>query len=225
MKLRFYGHAAFRFDDSEGRRVLIDPYRSPDSGGLLPIAEGADLVVVSHENDRYHSHLGQVLPPFEVLRGLEIPEGGVEAIGLRFEAIPVYETADRRPEDKVTILHFSMDGLRIADLGDLGHPLTESELAPIRGTDLVLVPAGGPPTIAFEHVPELLDAIGPRVVIPMHYKTPGIGLDIRPIGEFLELLRGWEVDRPGRSTYEIMPGLLPDRPTVLVMEPARLPRI
>src|SRR4051812_44984658 len=42
-------------------------------GGYGPIAEPADVVIVSHENDRYHSHLGQVVPPFEVVRALEIP--------------------------------------------------------------------------------------------------------------------------------------------------------
>ena len=39
------------------------------------------MVVVSHENDRYHSHLGQIVPPFEVVRGLELPPGGREVRG------------------------------------------------------------------------------------------------------------------------------------------------
>ena len=51
--------------ETQGLRIILDPYRSPDCGGYEPIAEPADLVVVSHENDRYHSHLGQIVPPFE----------------------------------------------------------------------------------------------------------------------------------------------------------------
>ena len=58
---------------SGGTRIILDPFRSPDSGGYEPIAEAADVVVVSHENDRYHSHLGQIVPPFEVVRALELP--------------------------------------------------------------------------------------------------------------------------------------------------------
>ena len=63
MRFTWYGHAAFLVE-TNGLRIILDPYRSPDCGGYEPIAEPADVVVVSHENDRYHSHLGQIAPPF-----------------------------------------------------------------------------------------------------------------------------------------------------------------
>ena len=75
MRITWYGHAAFLIE-TQGLRIILDPYRSPDSGGYEPIDEPADLVVVSHENDRYHSHLGQIVPPFEVVRALELPPEG-----------------------------------------------------------------------------------------------------------------------------------------------------
>ena len=81
------------------------------------------------------------------------------------------------------------EDLKLVFLGDLGHPLTEAELAPLRGADVVLAAAGGPPTIDFPEIPALLDAIGPRVVIPMHYKTPRIDLNIQPVERFLEACR------------------------------------
>src|SRR6476660_8821303 len=105
MRITWYGHAAFLLETG-GMRIILDPYRSPDSGGYALIAEGADVVVVSHENDRYHSHLGQIRPPFEVVRGLELPEGGAETQGIRFEAIHCFETPEKLAEDEVTILHF-----------------------------------------------------------------------------------------------------------------------
>ena len=71
-------------------------------------------------------------------------------------------------------------------LGDLGHLLDEVEVALIRGADVVFVPAGGPPTIDFPAIRPLLEAIGPRVVIPMHYKTPRINLNIQPVEHFFE---------------------------------------
>src|SRR3954469_4917020 len=91
MRITWYGHAAFLVE-AEGRRIILDPYRSPDSGGYEPIAEGADVVVVSHENDRYHSHVGQVVPPFEVIRALELPPEGRSVRGIHFRAIHVFET-------------------------------------------------------------------------------------------------------------------------------------
>src|SRR6185437_15351244 len=130
MRITWYGHAAFRIETG-GLRVILDPYKSPDSGGYGPIDESADVVVVSHENDRYHSHLGQIVPPFEVVRGLEVPPGGTIAAGIQFEVIRVFETPEKRREDEVTIVHFEAEGLRVVHLGDLGHPLTDDELAPI----------------------------------------------------------------------------------------------
>jgi L-ascorbate metabolism protein UlaG (beta-lactamase superfamily) len=220
MQLTWYGHAAFLVE-TQGLRIILDPFRSPDSGGYEPIAEPADIVAVSHENDRYHSHLGQIVPPFEVVRGLELPEGGREVRGIRFEAVRVFETPERKPGDEVTILHFRSEGLHVVHLGDLGHPLTESELAPLRGAEVVMLSAGGPPTINFPHIPGLLAAIGPRLVLPMHYKTPGINLDIQPVERALDWLPDWPVDRPGTSSLTIDRATLPERPRVVVLEHSR----
>jgi L-ascorbate metabolism protein UlaG (beta-lactamase superfamily) len=178
-------------------------------------------VIVSHENDRYHSHLGQIVPPFEVVRALELPEGGQEFHGLRIQAIHVFETPERKSEDEVTIVHFKAEGLRLVFLGDLGHPLTEAELAPLRGVDIVLAAAGGPPTIDFPEIPALLDAIGPRLVLPMHYKTPKINLNIQPLERFLEALPADRVVRAASSSVEITRDSLPEQRTIVVLKHAR----
>jgi L-ascorbate metabolism protein UlaG (beta-lactamase superfamily) len=220
MRITWYGHAAFLIE-TEGLRVILDPYRSPDSGGYEPIGEPADVVVVSHWNDRYHSHLGQVVSPFEVVPGLEVPEEGLTTHGLDFRTVRVYETPERKLGDEVTIVHFRAEGLHVVFLGDLGHPLTDGELAPIKGAEVVLVPAGGPPTIDLPEIPPLLDAIGPRLVLPMHYKTPKINLNIQPVERFLEHFPGAPVDRPGASTLEVWRETLPRERRIVVLDHAR----
>ena len=220
MRITLFGHAAFLIETA-GLRIILDPFRSPDSGGYAPIDEPADIVAVSHENDRYHSHLGQIVPPFEVVRGLEIPAGGQVVRGIRFEAVRVFETPERRPEDEVTILHFRAEGLHVVHLGDLGHPLGEEELAPLRGAEIVLAAAGGPPTIDFADIPPLLEALGPRLVVPMHYKTPRINLDIQPVERFFAVLPEWPIDRPGGSSFEVTCATLPERRRIVALEPAR----
>jgi L-ascorbate metabolism protein UlaG (beta-lactamase superfamily) len=220
MRIKWYGHAAFLIK-TQGLRVVLDPYRSPDSGGYEPIDEPADVVIVSHENDRYHSHLGQILRPFEVVRALELPEGGAVVQGIKFEAVHVFETPERKPEDEVTIVHFRSEGLHVAFLGDLGHALSEAELAPIRGADVVLIAAGGPPTIDFPDIPSLLDAIDPKIVVPMHYKTPRINLDIQPLERFLEALPDWPVKRVADSAFEIDRPSPPMNRSIYVLDHAR----
>jgi L-ascorbate metabolism protein UlaG (beta-lactamase superfamily) len=220
MLIHWYGHAAFLIETG-GTRIILDPYRSPDSGGYAPIDEPADLVVVSHENDRYHSHLGQIRPPFEVVRALELPEGGREFAGLRFEAVRVFETPERLAGDEVAIVHFRAEGLHLVFLGDLGHTLDEPELAPIRGAEIVLVPAGGPPTIDFPLIAPLIEAIGPRIVIPMHYKTPGINLNIQPVERFLEALPGWPVEEPRETSIEVSGGSMPGGRRIVRLDHSR----
>ncbi|APW62949.1 MBL fold metallo-hydrolase [Paludisphaera borealis] len=220
MRIKWYGHAAFLIE-TQGLRIILDPYRSPDSGGYEPIDEPTDLVIVSHENDRYHSHLGQIVRPFEVVRALELPEGGEVVRSLRFEAVHVFETPERMPEDEVAIVHFRSEDLHVAFLGDLGHALNETELAPIRGADVVLIAAGGPPTIDFPEIPALLDAIGAKVVVPMHYKTPKINLAIQPLERFLEVLPGDRVERIADSVFNVERRTLPASRTIYVLEHAR----
>jgi L-ascorbate metabolism protein UlaG (beta-lactamase superfamily) len=220
MRITWYGHAAFLIE-TNGTRVILDPFRSPDSGGYAPIDDRADIVVVSHENDRYHSHLGQIRPPFEVVRGLELGGTGGMVGGLRFDAIPVFETPEKLAGDEVTVLHFRAEGLHVVHLGDLGHSLSESELEPIRGAEIVLAAAGGPPTIDFPLIEPLLEAIGPRVVIPMHYKTPRINLDIQPVERFFEALADWPVMKTGTSTWEVVRETLPESRRIVSLEHAR----
>jgi L-ascorbate metabolism protein UlaG (beta-lactamase superfamily) len=214
MRITWYGHAAFLVETA-GLRIILDPYRSPDSGGYLPVNEPADVVVVSHENDRYHSHLGQVV------RALELPPEGQVVRGIKFEAIHVFETPERKPEDEVTIVHFRSEGLHVVFLGDLGHSLAPDEVEPLRGADVVLAAAGGPPTIDFLDIPPLFDAIAPRLILPMHYKTPRINLNIQPVERFLECFPGVPIERPRRTSIDIDRASLPAERRIVVLDHAR----
>lgn len=220
MRITWYGHAAFLIE-TDGLRIILDPYRSPDCGGYRPISEPADLVVVSHENDRYHSHLGQIVPPFEVVDALHLPTDGLTVRGTRIEAIPCFETPEKLPGDEVTIVLIRSEGLRLVFLGDLGHSLDDDAIATIRGAEIVLAAAGGPPTIAYPELVALLEAVGPRVVIPMHFKTSGIDLKIQPVERFLESVPGWPVERPGGASWEATAESLPSGPRVIRLEHAR----
>jgi L-ascorbate metabolism protein UlaG (beta-lactamase superfamily) len=220
MRITWYGHAAFLIE-TQGLRIILDPYRSPDSGGYLPIDEPADLVIVSHEEDVYHSHVGQIAPPFQLVKALELPAGGSVIKGIRFETVHVFEHADRKPEEEVTIVHFRSEDVHLVFLGDLGHPLKEAEVAPLRGAGIVLIPAGGPPTIDYPEIPPLLDAIGPQLVLPMHFKTRKINLNIKPVSKFLEALPDNPVVRTGTTWLEVSRDTLPELRTIVVLDYAR----
>ena len=185
LKVTWYGHAAFKLESPE-LSLILDPYQYPEAGGYLPIDDSADAVVISHINDRYHSHTGQIKPGFELLKAHEFPPEGVTFQGIHFQALPVYETPEKLAGDEVTVIYFTLGGLKLVFLSDLGHALTPDERAPLQNPDLLLASTGGKPTIALDELEILIDQLNPRWVIPMHYKTDKINLNILPNEVFLE---------------------------------------
>lgn len=220
MRILWYGHAAFLIE-AEGKRIILDPFTSSAAGTFDPIAEPADLVVASHVNETYHSGTSEILPPFELLIGTEIPAEGVERLGLRFEAIPVFETPEKLPGDEVSIIHFRAEGLHVAFLGDLGHALKPDELARLGQPDILLIPAGGPPTLDFPVIPGLVASLRPSLIVPMHYLTPKINLtQLQPVERLLDALPDWPVRRPGRSSLLVHRDTL-SPPQIVILESAR----
>jgi L-ascorbate metabolism protein UlaG (beta-lactamase superfamily) len=109
-------------------------------------------------------------------------------------------------------------------MGDIGNPLTETQLAPLRGrVDVLLALAGGGLTIALDDLDVAIAEIGPRIVIPMHYETPSLLYSVGPLEDFLAHRDGDPVVVHEASTLEIDCETLPDRRTVHVLVPSRDP--
>jgi L-ascorbate metabolism protein UlaG (beta-lactamase superfamily) len=67
---------------------------------------------------------------------------------------------------------FTLEGINITHLGDVGNPLRR-QMDALPGTDILLALAGGPPTIALADLHKVIALVKPKVVIPMHYRIPG----------------------------------------------------
>ena len=67
---------------------------------------------------------------------------------------------------------FTLGGLRVAHLGDLGQrALRDEQLAALGSVDLLFVPAGDGPTIGGEQAATIARQLGARWTVPMHYRT------------------------------------------------------
>ena len=198
MRIRWYGQSAFLL--AGDRTVFIDPFGVPGerlaSRGIEfrypPIAGvTADLLLVTHEHfDHNATEVVGGDPP--VLRStagrLESPVGEVVAIASEHD--DVAGTA-RGPN---TIFRFELEGLAVAHLGDFGQPaLRPEQRAALGDVDVLIVPIGGGPTIGGEPAAALVREVGPRLVVPMHYRTPAVNF-LEPPDAFLEAL-GARVER------------------------------
>jgi L-ascorbate metabolism protein UlaG (beta-lactamase superfamily) len=217
MRIQWLGQSAFRLATDDAT-VVIDPFG--DVGVLAarglkfeyPPIEGvrADLVLVTHEHAD-HNGVEAIEGDPVVLRStagrFESPIGEVVVVASDHGAVAA---AQRGPN---TIVAFELDGVRIAHFGDFGQPGLRDEQAHALGAvDLLFVPIGGGPTLDAEQAAELVERVGPRWVVPMHYRTHRVDW-LDPPEPFLERMAN--VHRLGTPEFETaeLPG---DAPLTIV---------
>ncbi len=144
---------------------------------------------------------------------------GIEAQGIRFRAVPVWESPAR--DVPVSMPYFQMGGISVCHSGDLGHALSPEEAEPIRGVDVFLAVAGGPPTIPLPDLKAAIDLIQPRIVIPMHYQTGKVNLNLRPVADLLALFNPAQIVHHPTPTLEVSPDTLPSEMQIVVLPSAR----
>ena len=184
MTLTWLGHSCF-LAESQGFRLILDPYEPGSVPGYQPISAQADQVLCSHEH-RDHHGVDQVT----------LRQGGVSPFTV--ETISTWHDDQQGALRGPNTIHILDDGqCRIAHLGDLGCQLTATQKDQLKGLDALLIPVGGYYTIDASQAKALADELKPRVVIPMHYRGEGFGYDvIGPLDAFTALC-GNVVSYPG----------------------------
>ena len=94
---------------------------------------------------------------------------------------------------------FTAGGLTVVHMGDLGHALSPEQAAAIGPCDVVLMPVGGYYTVDAAGAKAAAEAIGARVVAPMHYRDGKRGFDVlTTVEDFTKLYPADQVKRyPG----------------------------
>ena len=212
MKVKWLGHASFLITSDSGTKIVTDPYAA--GGGIKygEIKESADIVTVSHEHFD-HNNVASVGGNPAVVKG------DAEAKGIKFEGIATYhDTSEGKERGNNTIICFEVDGIRVCHLGDLGHPLSDKQVAEAGKVDIVLAPVGGFFTIDAKVASEVCSKLNPRVVIPMHFKNDKLDFPISGVDDFLQGKD--EVSKLESSEAEFKAGQLPAATQIVVLEPA-----
>lgn len=181
MQIRWLGHACFQITGAGGITILTDP---PDREvGYPPVDVRADVVTVSHQH--FDHNAVSLLPG----KPQVVQEPGVHQVaGITFRGISTFhDSSGGRQRGKNLVFVFEVDGLKLCHLGDLGHTLDAAKVEEIGPVDILMVPVGGYYTIDAAAAKAVVDALGPRLVLPMHYKTPVMpdaSFPIAPVGDF-----------------------------------------
>jgi L-ascorbate metabolism protein UlaG (beta-lactamase superfamily) len=214
MKIKWYGHAAFKITTEGGVRVIIDPYQSGAFGGALSygkITEETDIVLTSHDHDD-HNYTKDIKGTFKHIN----KEGIYKEKGLTIKAFPCYhDPSEGKERGNNLVFMIEADGLRLAHMGDLGHTLAQETVKKMGRVDIVLLPVGGFYTIDSDEAGMVMNEIKPKFTIPMHYKTPKCEFPIAGIEAFTAGKKG--IKMVNAYEIEVNKDNLPKEPEIIVM--------
>lgn len=213
MKIQYLGHSCFKLVESTGTTIITDPYKG--IGYELPDGLRADAVTVSHSHfDHNHVKAVEGCPRVIDKEGIyELP--GVEITGIK----SYHDNEGGRRRGENIIYKFRMDGLEVCHLGDLGEDCSSELLEMILPVNILLLPIGGTYTIDAELAKEYVDRIMPEIVIPMHYKTRDLNLDLDKADVFLNLFDDEETEICSLDTLEFSrEDIIEEKTKILLME-------
>lgn len=174
MILTWLGHSCFKMQDkigSDGVTVITDPY-GKSTGLKMPNCE-ANIVTVSHQHEDHNNISALRGNPFIIDCA-----GEYDVKNVLVEGIDSFHDGHEGEErGKNIIFRLEIDDISVVHLGDLGETLNDAQLEKLAGTDILLIPVGGKYTIDAKKAVEVVTQLEPRIVIPMHYQTPGLEIE------------------------------------------------
>ena len=194
MELIWYGHSFFEIKSKSNQEkivIAIDPFL--EKIGLKPPRKiEADILIISHQ---HYDHSNK-----RIIRGdfflIEEP-GEYEIKGAKVKGIlSFHNKVEGKKRGLNTIFVIDIEGIKICHMGGFGEiELSPSQLEDIFGSDILLIPVGGNFTISGKEAAKIVSQVEPKIVIPMHYKIPGVKLDLEDEKPFLRAIGIREKER------------------------------
>lgn len=217
MEIKALGHSSFRFKTATAT-VITDPFDQQMVG--LPFPKiAADIVTVSHQHkdhnatDKVVGTEGRSEPlVFDAPGEYEAQDVGVVGIST------FHDDKEGKERGANNIFVFQIEGLILAHLGDLGHPLTESQVEELGPIDILFVPVGGVYSLNPAQATKLIADIGPSLVIPMHYKVPTSTVEFSGLATVDEFIDKAEIATVRREDkLKVTKDMLPEETEIVVL--------
>ena len=211
-RISYIGHATFLLESPQGVRIATD-YNDYVRPAAIP-----DIATMNHAHDTHYTDHPDPAIKY-VLRGWG-PSPDKPAIwdvqyrDVRVRNVPTNIRSFGGTTEKYgnSIFIFEMASLCIAHLGHLHHTLTKQQLDDIGRVDVVMAPVDGSLTLDLAGMMEVLAALKPQLVIPMHF------FDQYTLARFVDRAREtFDVERAEVPTLVVSRTTLPAKPKVLVM--------
>jgi L-ascorbate metabolism protein UlaG (beta-lactamase superfamily) len=174
IQLAWHGHSCFIVACS-GYSIAVDPY-ADYVPGYAPLHLSANEVLCSHEH-----------PDHACVEAVHLIPGGKNPFAVTGIEVP-HDDQNGAARGMNVIRIFACEGLRIAHFGDIGCMPNQAAMEQLQNLDAALIPVGGFYTIDASQARKLVNDIGCRVTIPMHYRLGQLGFEaIGPMEDFTSL--------------------------------------
>jgi L-ascorbate metabolism protein UlaG (beta-lactamase superfamily) len=178
--IRWHGHACFEISDGKDLTIVTDPHDGKGIG-IKPPVVSADIVLMSHDHFD-HNCVRVVGGDKEVVTG----SGQKTVKGIPILGVHSYHDEDKGAKRGENIMfNFEVDGVNICHLGDLGEQLDQTQADALGEIDVLFIPVGGTFTVDADGAWDVINALNPKVIIPMHFRVGGLSLSIAPVDGFL----------------------------------------
>jgi len=214
MKIKWLGHACFLITSDTGTKLITDPYTPEEDLTYGEIKESADIVTVSHDHLDHNNAAAVQGNPRVISQAVT-----AEIEGIKLKGVPAYhDDAVGEMRGKNTIFCFEIDGIRVCHLGDLGHLLSDKQVAELGKVDILLVPVGGFYTIDAKVAGQVCNQLKPKIIIPMHFRNDRCDYPVAGVDEFLRGRK--DVSRLDASEVEFKAEQLSTSTQIMVLKPA-----
>jgi L-ascorbate metabolism protein UlaG (beta-lactamase superfamily) len=212
VRITYIGHATFLIESPELVRIATD-YNDYVRPPVLP-----DIATMNHAHDTHYTDHPDPAIKY-VLRGWGPSEEEPAIWDLKYRDVRVRNVptnirnwAGGTERYGNSIFIFEIANLCIAHLGHLHHTLTQQQLDEIGRPDVVMVPVDGNLTLDLDGMMDVLSALKPQLIIPMHFFNP------YTLGRFLDRARQqWPVEQADIPSLVVSKTTLPANPKVLVL--------
>ncbi|NLB87994.1 MAG: MBL fold metallo-hydrolase [Syntrophomonadaceae bacterium] len=178
MKIKWLGHASFIIE-TLGKRIITDPF--DEQVGYPVYADEVDYATISHDHwDHNATHVLKENPHIvDTVDELDFD-------GLIIKGIDSYHDPEQgKLRGSNIIFKIIAEGINLVHLGDLGQLLDEEQIQAIGQVDILLIPVGGTYTIDAKQALKIVEDLKPKLIIPMHYKTPHLSFELAPVEDFI----------------------------------------
>jgi L-ascorbate metabolism protein UlaG (beta-lactamase superfamily) len=210
VRITFVGHASFLIETPQNVKAVTD-YNDYIRASVVPDVATMNKAHSTHWSRNPEAGITHLLPGWNPAGGKADHDITLLDMRIRNISTNIRGYGGTEPDGN-SIFVFEHGDLCVVHLGHLHHTLEPAHIRAIGRADIVLVPVDSGFTMDIDGMMEVLTALSPRVIIPMHF------FGQHTLEKFIRIGSDkYVIDRREKPVAEFSREGLPEKPTMVVL--------